>query len=190
MTRDGYLRCSRSTPGLLTELSGHRTPATLNDIPDVELDRVAEMGFDWVWLLSVWQTGEAAANFEKQSGWRGVPETLLTARRGLPFGFAITATRAQNLGGNVALDVSASGSEAKSEIDARLRPQPHGLDHRGSRVIRVLHRRDERDRPERRRIMSGSSASGRPAAATAAIRTLPLADTLQLNYGNPRFRTR
>jgi hypothetical protein len=45
----------------LTELSralGKR--ATLDDIPDAELDRIAEMGFDWVWFLSVWQTGPAA----------------------------------------------------------------------------------------------------------------------------------
>src|SRR4051794_11498883 len=45
----------------LTELSrklGRR--ATLDDIPDEELDRLAEMGFDWVWFLSVWQTGLAA----------------------------------------------------------------------------------------------------------------------------------
>jgi glycosidase len=33
--------------------------ATLDDIPDAELDRLAAMGFDWVWLLSVWQTGAA-----------------------------------------------------------------------------------------------------------------------------------
>src|SRR5262245_54141470 len=26
--------------------------ATLDDIPDAELDRLAEMGFDWIWLLS------------------------------------------------------------------------------------------------------------------------------------------
>jgi hypothetical protein len=45
----------------LTELSrklGHR--ATLDDIPDDVIDRIAEMGFDWIWLLSVWQTGQAA----------------------------------------------------------------------------------------------------------------------------------
>jgi len=45
----------------LTELSralGKR--ATLDDIPDTELDRLAERGFDWVWFLSVWQTGPAA----------------------------------------------------------------------------------------------------------------------------------
>jgi hypothetical protein len=30
--------------------------ATLDDIPDAELARLGAMGFDWVWLLSVWQT--------------------------------------------------------------------------------------------------------------------------------------
>jgi hypothetical protein len=34
--------------------------ATLDDIPDTELDRLAEFGFDWVCLLSVWQTGLAS----------------------------------------------------------------------------------------------------------------------------------
>lgn len=33
--------------------------ATLDDFPDAEIDRWAEQGFDWVWLLSVWQTGPA-----------------------------------------------------------------------------------------------------------------------------------
>jgi glycosidase len=54
----------------LTELS--RTlgrTATLDDIPDTELDRLAEMGFDWVWLLSVWQTGSAGRRVS-----RGTPE--------------------------------------------------------------------------------------------------------------------
>ena len=35
-------------------------PATLDDIPDAELDRLSAMGFDWIWLLSVWRTGPAA----------------------------------------------------------------------------------------------------------------------------------
>ncbi|HEY5748004.1 MAG TPA: alpha-amylase family glycosyl hydrolase [Chryseolinea sp.] len=33
-------------------------PATLDDIPDATLDRLGEMELDWVWLLSVWCTGE------------------------------------------------------------------------------------------------------------------------------------
>ncbi len=36
----------------LTELSqALGRPATLDDIPDAELDRAAEIGFDWIWLL-------------------------------------------------------------------------------------------------------------------------------------------
>ena len=33
--------------------------ATLADFPDTELDRIQSLGFDWIWLLGVWQTGEA-----------------------------------------------------------------------------------------------------------------------------------
>jgi hypothetical protein len=32
--------------------------ATLDDIPDSELDQLANLGFNWVYFLSVWQTGE------------------------------------------------------------------------------------------------------------------------------------
>jgi hypothetical protein len=56
----------------LTELSRKigRT-AILDDIPDVELDRIAEMGFDWVWFLSVWQTGLAAQKVSRTNAeWR------------------------------------------------------------------------------------------------------------------------
>jgi hypothetical protein len=34
-------------------------PVTLDDIPDEDLDVLAGRGFDWIWLLSVWQTGPA-----------------------------------------------------------------------------------------------------------------------------------
>jgi len=30
---------------------------TLDDAPDSDLDRIASLGFDWVWLLGVWQNG-------------------------------------------------------------------------------------------------------------------------------------
>ncbi|MCW2765459.1 MAG: treS 2 [Nocardioides sp.] len=35
-------------------------PATFDDVPDAFLDDIAARGFDWVWMLGVWQTGEAA----------------------------------------------------------------------------------------------------------------------------------
>lgn len=56
----------------LTELSQKlgRT-ATLDDIPDAEVDRWAEMGFDGIWLLSVWQTGPAGQRVSRSNpGWR------------------------------------------------------------------------------------------------------------------------
>ena len=56
----------------LTELSrilGRR--ATLEDIPDTELDRIAAMGFDWVWFLSVWRTGTAGQRVSRENQeWR------------------------------------------------------------------------------------------------------------------------
>ena len=37
-------------------------PATLDDLADTFLDDVADRGFDWVWLLGVWQTETAAGS--------------------------------------------------------------------------------------------------------------------------------
>jgi hypothetical protein len=56
----------------LTELSRALAKrATLDDIPDAELDRLAELGFDWVWFLSVWQTGlEGQRISRSNSEWR------------------------------------------------------------------------------------------------------------------------
>ncbi len=46
-------------------------PATLDDIPDTELDRLEERGFDWIWFLSVWQTGHAGQQVSRSHGeWR------------------------------------------------------------------------------------------------------------------------
>ena len=45
--------------------------ATLDDIPDAELDRLGRMGFDWLWLLSVWRTGAAGQAVSRtHPGWR------------------------------------------------------------------------------------------------------------------------
>jgi glycosidase len=93
----------------LTELS--RTlgrPATLDDIPDAELDRVAGLGFDWIWLLSVWQTGPAARQVSRTNPeWRReFEETLpdLVDDDICGSGFAITAyTVHEGLGGGDAL---------------------------------------------------------------------------------------
>jgi hypothetical protein len=83
-------------------------PATLDDIPDAELDRLAEAGFDWVWFLSVWQTGAAGRECSRKNPkWRKeFEETLpdLCEEDIAGSGFAITGyTIAENLGGAAAL---------------------------------------------------------------------------------------
>src|SRR5579871_6332708 len=93
----------------LTELSRPlRRPATLDDIPDAEFDQLAKQGFDWVWFLSVWQTGLAGQRISRSNPeWRReFQETLPDLRDDdTPgSGFAITAyTVHQNLGGDAAL---------------------------------------------------------------------------------------
>jgi glycosidase len=93
----------------LTELSQKLgRSATLDDIPDAELDRLSKMGFDWVWFLSVWQTGPAAQQVSRSNAeWRGeFQETLPDLREEdiAGSGFAITGyTTHKNLGGDAAL---------------------------------------------------------------------------------------
>ena len=46
-------------------------PATLDDIPDAELDHLAAEGFDWVWFLSVWRTGATGQRISRANAeWR------------------------------------------------------------------------------------------------------------------------
>jgi glycosidase len=98
-----------NTRVLLTELSrSFGRPATLDEIPDPMLDRMAEMGFDWVWFLSVWQTGPAGQKVSRSNPeWRReFEETLpdLTEEDISGSGFAITGyTVHRNLGGDAAM---------------------------------------------------------------------------------------
>jgi glycosidase len=88
--------------------AGKTVKATLDDIPDTELDRMAGKGFDWIWLLSVWTTGGLARSISRNN-----PEWLRDFRETLPdlceediagSGFAIAAYEVSPvLGGNAAL---------------------------------------------------------------------------------------
>src|SRR5688572_31467556 len=82
--------------------------AALDDIPDAELDRLAWMGFDWIWLLSVWQTGLAGQKISRSHPqWRGEFEQTLPdlSDADIPgSGFAISRyTVHRELGGDAAL---------------------------------------------------------------------------------------
>jgi len=82
--------------------------ATLDDIRDDEFDRIAAQGFDFVWFLGVWQTGEAGRRVSLSNPeWRHEFETLLpdlTERDICGSCFAITGyTTHTALGGDAAL---------------------------------------------------------------------------------------
>ncbi len=83
-------------------------PATLDDVSDAELDRLARTGFDWIWLLSVWQTGPEARQVSRSNpDWRREFEETLPDLREEDIcgsGFAITAYKVHDsLGGDPAL---------------------------------------------------------------------------------------
>src|SRR5512138_541690 len=108
----------------LTELAQQLgRPATLDDIPDAELDRLKEIGFDWIWFLSVWQTGCAGQQVSRANAeWRREFRDTLPDLRDEDIagsGFAIAGyTVHTNLGGDAAL--------------ARLRER---LRHRGLKLL-------------------------------------------------------
>jgi len=180
----------------LTELShALGRPATLDDIPDAELDRLARMGFDWVWFLSVWQTGLQGQRVSRANPeWRReFQETLPDLREEdiAGSGFAITAyTVHDHLGGDAAL------SRLRERLSTRgLRllldfvPNHTGLDHPWVE-----------EHPEYYVRGTEQDLARTPQNYTRVKRThgdrLVLAhgrdphfpgwpDTLQLNYGNP-----
>jgi len=64
----------------LTALSHeHGRKATLDDIPDKALQQLKELGFDWLWFLSVWCTGELGKKISRENpGWRHDFENTLS----------------------------------------------------------------------------------------------------------------
>ncbi len=82
--------------------------ATLDDVPDTELERLAELGFDWVWFLSVWQTGLKGQGVSRLNAeWRVEFQDTLPDLREEDIagsGFAITDYAVStDLGGEAAL---------------------------------------------------------------------------------------
>ena len=179
----------------LTQLSqtlGRR--ATLDDVPDAELDRLARMGFDWIWLLSVWRTGKVAQQISRTNPeWRHEFEETLPDLREEDIGgsgFAIAGyTVHPDLGGDAAL---ARIRQRLRERGLRLMldfvPNHTGLDHHWVE-----------DHPEYYVAGAEADLSREPHNYGSARRKqgdLVLAygrdpyfpgwpDTFQLNYGNP-----
>src|SRR4029453_9422956 len=53
-------------------------PATLEDVSDASTEQIAADGFDWVWLLGIWQTGDAGRQVSlSQPEWQAEYHELL-----------------------------------------------------------------------------------------------------------------
>jgi hypothetical protein len=98
-----------NTRVLLRRIGGRLgRPATLDDVPDADLDRLRTVGFDWVYLLGVWRTGTASRDVSRRvPAWRtAFEETLddLTDDDICGSCFAVTGYEVHpDLGGDAAL---------------------------------------------------------------------------------------
>jgi hypothetical protein len=167
---------------------------TLDDIPDDRLDHLAEMGFDWVWFLSVWQTGPAGRAIS-----RGNPEWRREFQQELPdlqeqdivgSGFAITGYTAHvDLGGDAAL---ARLRERLRERGIRLMldfvPNHTALDHPWVKThpeYYIPGSPSDLARAPRNYTRAGTGSEARILAHGRDPNYPGWPDTLQLNYGNP-----
>jgi glycosidase len=169
-------------------------PATLDDITDVELDRLAAMGFDWIWLLSVWRTGAAGRLVSRtQPEWRKeFQETLpdLTEEDIAGSGFAITG---------YTVDPGMGGDHALARLRERLRkrglrlmldfvPNHTGLDHPWTAEHPEYYVQGTESDLARapQNYVRVELADGNRLLAHGRDPYFPgWPDTLQLNYGNP-----
>ena len=182
----------------LTELSralGRRV--TLAEVPDGALDALATRGFDWVWLLSVWQTGAAGRAVSRANPeWRrGFEQTLpdLTEDDIAGSGFAITGYSVHpDLGGEAAL---AQLRERLRQRGLRLMldfvPNHVGLDHPWIEshpdYLVAGTELDLAKAPQN--YFQASTAQGPRLFAHGRDPYFPgWSDTLQLDYGNPALQ--
>ena len=172
--------------------------ATLDDVPEAELDRLAAMGFDWIWLLSVWQTGQAGQQISRGNvEWRReFKETLPDLREEdiAGSGFAVTGyTVHEKLGGDAAL---ARIRERLGKRGLKLLldfvPNHTGLDHPWVENHPEYYvAGSELDLARRRRTIPRSNANRAIACwPMAAIRTSPAGRTLCSSTTAIRLRRR
>jgi len=169
----------------------------LDDIPDSELDELRDMGFDWIYLLGVWQSGAAAREIAQAIPelLREYHETLSDLRPEDICGscFAIQNYRVRrDLGGNAALK---RFRKRLSQRGLRLMldfvPNHTASDHPWVRAHPdyYVHGTPELLAQQPHNYTRLGRAPGAPVLAYGRDPHFPgWSDTLQLNYGNPELR--
>ena len=172
-------------------------PATLDDIPDVELDQLALAGFNWIWFLSVWQTGARGQAISRQDPeWRKeFQETLPDLKESdIPgSGFAITAYRVhQQLGGDAALArLRQRLKERGLKLMLDFVPNHSAIDHEWVETFPdyFIKGSEEQLANEPKNYIKVQRTRGDLVLAHGRDPYFPgWGDTLQLNYGNPALQ--
>jgi hypothetical protein len=172
-------------------------PASLEDISDADLDDIVRLGFDWVWLLSVWQTGAAGrrvsrANAEWRAGFQAALPGLQEEDIG-GSGFACCGYRvADNLGGDAALEKLRRRMHARGlKLMVDFVPNHVALDHpwlEGQPDFFITGNAERLGR-EPHNFIRLQTGSGERILAHGRDPYFPgWPDTLQLNYANPALR--
>jgi len=172
-------------------------PITLVEIDDATLDDFSRRGFDWVWLLSVWQTGAASrALSRRHPAWRAEFQAVLpdlTEEDICGSGFAISAYEVDEaLGGKAAL------AEFRARLAARgLRlmldfvPNHTALDHPWVRACPdfYVEGREQELAAAPENYCQVETDHGPRILANGRDPNFPgWPDTLQLNYANPALQ--
>jgi len=171
--------------------------ATLDDITDADLDHLAAQGFDWLWLLSVWRTGDAGrAVSRSRDDWRrGFADTLPDLRDEdiIGSGFAIVGYDvADALGGNAALARVRRRMEARGlRLLLDFVPNHMALDHpwiTEHPEYFIAGSADELARAPQNYCRAHTTGSVKILAHGRDPYFPGWPDTLQLNYGRPALQ--
>jgi len=168
--------------------------ATLDDIPDSEINAIANLGFDWIYLLGVWQTGEIGKQLVRNNAeWRKEYALILPDLQEDDLCgscFAITGYNVDlSLGGNAEL-IRLRNRLRKNGIRLMLDfiPNHTAIDHpwvKESPEMYVPGSEMQLQR-EPRNYIRLQSTKGNIILAHGRDPNFPgWSDTLQLNYGNP-----
>ena len=172
-------------------------PVTLDDIPDQALDQLARLGFDWVWLLGIWQTGAKGREIARR-----LPELRKAYQDVLPdlrdedipgscFSIAAYSVPAE-MGGEAALGRLRSRLQARGlRLMLDFVPNHTAQDHPWVFAQPEYYIQGDQDDLKREpgNYAQVEGTHGRRVLAYGRDPYFPgWTDTLQLNYGNARLQ--
>ena len=172
-------------------------PATLDDIPDADLDQLRAQGFDWLYLLGTWSTGAAGRQVSRSNpDWRREFEALLPGLEDRDIcgsSFAVTAYAVPPaMGGNAALQRLRQRLGARGiRLMLDFVPNHTALDHPWAWDRPDLFIHGDRARLDREpdNYILVETAHGPTVLAHGHDPYFPgWPDTLQLDYANPATR--